>query len=83
MRRICSFHGFFLSDLYAPVGRWDFHGFTLVCGLSADFSCYMQSSAVQAQIQSVVDPISSGYTRLNEIREKDKIRRIRFIRDRF
>ena len=58
MRRICSFHGFFcldyffLSDLSAPVGCWDFHGFTLVCGLSADFSCYRQSSAVQAQIQS-------------------------------
>ena len=47
---------FFLSDLYAPVGRWDFHGFTLVCGLSADFSCYMQSSAVQAQIQSEGNP---------------------------
>ena len=35
MRRICSFHGFFyldyffLSDLYAPVGRWDFHGSSL------------------------------------------------------
>ena len=29
MRRICSFHGFFLSDLYAPVGRWDFHGLSL------------------------------------------------------
>ena len=37
-------------------GRWDFHGFTLVCGLSADFSCYMQSSAVQAQIQSEGNP---------------------------
>ena len=47
---------FFLSDLYAPVGRWDLHGFTLVCGLSADFSCYMQSSAVQAQIQSEGNP---------------------------
>ena len=23
------FHGFFLSDLYAPVGRWDFHGLSL------------------------------------------------------
>ena len=56
MRRICSFHGFFLSDIYAPFGRWDFHGFTLVCGLSADFSCYMQSSAVQAQIQSEGNP---------------------------
>ena len=62
MRRICSFHGFFcldyffLSDLYAPVGRWDLHGFTLVCGLSADFSCYRQSSAVQAQIQSEGNP---------------------------
>ena len=62
MRRICSFHGFFcldyffLSDLSAPVGCWDFHGFTLVCGLSADFSCYRQSSAVQAQIQSEWNP---------------------------
>ena len=37
-------------------GRWDLHGFTLVCGLSADFSCYMQSSAVQAQIQSEGNP---------------------------
>ena len=61
MRRICSFHGFFLfglfvSDLYAPVERWNFHGFTLVCGLSADFSCYRQSCAVQAQIQSEGNP---------------------------
>ena len=43
-------------DLYAPVGRWDLPGFTLVCGLSADFSCYRQSSAVQAQIQSEGNP---------------------------
>ena len=56
MRHICSFTDFFLSDLYAPVGRWDLHGFTLVCGLSADFSCYRQSSAVQAQIQSEGNP---------------------------
>ena len=62
----------FYLDLYAPVGRWDLHGFTLVCGLSADFSCYRQSSAVQAQIQSERNPISSGNVRLNEIREKIK-----------
>ena len=54
--RIFLFGLFFLLDLYAPVGRWDLHGFTLVCGLSADFSCYMQSSAVQAQIQSEGNP---------------------------
>ena len=54
--RIFLFVLFFYLDLYAPVGRWDLHGFTLVCGLSADFSCYMQSSAVQAQIQSEGNP---------------------------
>ena len=31
--RIFLFGLFFYLDLYAPVGRWDFHGFTLVCGL--------------------------------------------------
>ena len=31
--RIFLFGLFFYLDLYAPVGRWDLHGFTLVCGL--------------------------------------------------
>ena len=60
MRRICSFHGFFsfgfvcacraLGSSLIYLSLWT------ICGLSADFSCYMQSSAVQAQIQSEGNP---------------------------
>ena len=51
--------------------------------MSRIISCWRLSSAVKAQIQSVVNPISSSNTRRNKIREKDKIRRIGVIRELF
>ena len=73
MRRICSF-----TDFYCLVG------FLCACralGLSRINSCWRLSSAVKAQIQSVVNPIPSSNTKLNPW--KDKIRRIRVIREPF
>ena len=73
MRRICSF-----ADFYCLVG------FLCACralGLSRINSCWGLSSAVKAQIQSVVNPIPSSNTKLNPW--KDKIRRIGFIREPF
>ena len=67
------FHGF-----YCLVG------FLCACralGLSRINSCWRLSSAVKAQIQSVVNPIPSSNTKLNPW--KDKIRRIGVIRELF
>ena len=58
-----------------------FHGFLLCCwislrlsgaGIVTDYLLLEESCAVQAQIQSERNPISSGNVRLNEIREKIK-----------
>ena len=58
-----------------------FHGFLLCCWISlrlwgamivTDYLLLEESCAVQAQIQSERNPISSGNVRLNEIREKIK-----------
>ena len=58
-----------------------FHGFLLCCwislrlrsaGIVTDYLLQEESCAVQAQIQSERNPISSGNVRLNEIREKIK-----------
>ena len=58
-----------------------FHGFLLSCwislrlsgaGIVTDYLLLEESCAVQAQIQSERNPISSGNVRLNEIREKIK-----------
>ena len=68
------FHGFLLC----------LAGFLCACralGLSRINSCWRSSSAVKAQIQSVVNPIPSSNTKLNPW--KEQIRRIRFIREPF
>ena len=58
-----------------------FHGFLLCCwislrlrgaGIVTDYLLQEEPCAVQAQIQSERNPISSGNVRLNEIREKIK-----------
>ena len=58
-----------------------FHGFLLCCWVSlrlsgarivTDYLLQEESCAVQAQIQSERNPISSGNVRFNEIREKIK-----------
>ena len=64
MRRICSFHGFLLCCWISLRLRG--------AGIVTDYLLQEESCAVQAQIQSVVNQISSGSTRLNEIREKIK-----------
>ena len=59
-------------------------GFLCACRaqwLSRIISCWRLSSAVKAQIQSVVNPIPSSNTKLNPW--KDKIRRIGVIRELF
>ena len=56
MRRICSFHGFFLSDLYAPVGRWDFPGLSLAWYCVPDSSyCAPSPSALSPCSKSITD----------------------------
>ena len=63
MRRICSF-----ADFYCLVG------FLCACralGLSRINSCWRLSSAVKAQIQSVVNPIPSSNTKLNPWKDKN------------
>ena len=63
MRRICSF-----ADFYCLVG------FLCACRaqwLSRIISCWRLSSAVKAQIQSVVNPIPSSNTKLNPWKDKN------------
>ena len=56
MRRICSFHGFFLSDLYAPVGCWDFPGLSLAWYCVPDSSyCALSPSALSPCSKSITD----------------------------
>ena len=64
MRRILSFHGFLLSCWISL----RLSG----AGIVTDYLLLEESCAVQAQIQSERNPISSGNVRLNEIREKIK-----------
>ena len=64
MRRICSFHGFLLCCWISL----RLSGAMIV----TDYLLLEESCAVQAQIQSERNPISSGNVRLNEIREKIK-----------
>ena len=49
MRRISSFHGFFLSDLYAPVGRWDLHGLSLAWYCVPDWLVVLWFSCIEGR----------------------------------
>ena len=68
MRQICSFADFYclVRFLCACRAQW----------LSRIISCWRLSSAVKAQIQSVVNPIPSSNTKLNPWKDKNPSHRL-------
>ena len=63
MRRISSFHGFFLSDLYAPVGRWDLHGLSLAWYCVPDWLVVLWFNCIEGRFGWKPIPSAARVTR--------------------